>query len=402
MTTSVGRLILMAVLALGCAWLVVRTAMINSADTSTAKLVERLAPGSPQLGVAIASAQFVGGATGLPVASPAVVRLGHDALRKSPLVAEPFLFDGAAAMAKGRAADGARLLAEALRRDPRSRLARMLSYQNRLQTGDYEQGFRELMDLARFEPTLVPRLAPELAKLALLPEVRAPLHRTLPLNPVLQDAMLVELVRMGADARTILALADPIRPTAPGARPPAWQAPFLTALVARGEIPAAHAAWRRFTGLPVAASGIYDAGFAGRPGPVPFNWQFATGGAGVAEPAVDGRLAIEYFGRAPADLARQLLVLVPGRYALSMTVSSEEADAQTGLEVRIRCASDRSVLAASPLPGTGGGQKSVQLAFDVPEGCSGQWFMVTGAPGDAGGASHVTIGALRLKRGGGS
>lgn len=375
--------------------------MVNSVDAATAALVERVAPGNPQVDLAIASAQFAGDATDLPHASHGVVRRGHDALRKSPLVAEPFLFDGAAAMAEGRTGDAARLLAEALRRDPRSRLTRMLSYQNRLLAGDFEQGFRELMELARFEPTLVPKLAPELAKLALMPEVRVPLHQTLRLNPILQDAMLAELIRMGVDGRTILALADPIRPAMPGARASSWQAPFLDMLVARGEIPAAYAAWRRFAGVP-ATNGIYDPGFERRPGPTPFNWLFANGGAGVAEPASGGQLAIEYFGRVPADLARQLLMLGPGRYTLSLQVSSEEANDQTGLELRIRCASDRSVLAAAPLPGTGGIARAMQLSFDVPEGCAGQWFMLTGTPRDIGGASHATIGALRLKTGSGA
>ncbi len=395
------RLILMAILALGCIWLVVRTAMIDSVDAGTVALVERVVPGNANVELALASAQFVGDASGLPVASPAVVQRGHDALRNKPLAAEPFLFDGAAAMKDGRTADGTRLLAEALRRDPRSRLTRMLSYQNRLQSGDFGQGFRELMDLARFEPTLIPKLAPELAKLSLIPEVRAPLHRTLRLNPAMQDAMLAELVRMRADASTILALADPIRPAAPGVRPPSWQAPFLDMLIARGDVPGAHAAWRRFAGVS-AVSGLYDPGFERRPGPPPFNWFFSNVGGGVAEPASGGRLAIEYFGRAPADLARQLLVLAPGRYTLSMQVSSEEADLQTGLDVRVRCVSVRAPLAMIALPGTGGATRSTQLAFDVPEGCAGQWLMLVGTPRDSGGSSHATIGGLRLKAGGAS
>lgn len=391
------RLILMAVLALGCGWLVVRTAAINGSNTGTAALVEPLAPGNPQIDLAIASSEFVADASGQPVSSPAIVRRGHAALRKSPLAAEPFLFDGAAAMAAGRGAEGNRLLAEALRRDPRSQLTRMLLYQNLLQTGDYERGFRALMDLARLAPALVTPLAPELAKLATAPEIRVPLHRTLRLNPALHDAMLLELVKAGADPSTILALADPLRRSGPKGRAPSWQGAFLNTLVVKGRVAEAHMVWRRFAGV-TTENGIFDSRFELRPAPLPFSWKFADGGPGVAEPTRGQGLVVEYFGRDAAELARQLLVLQPGRYSLSVSFSSEESDPTTGLEWRLSCASNRAILGLLPLPGTSGRKTVARVGFDVPENCAGQWLALGGTPRDVGGSSHVVIDALDLKR----
>ncbi|MBY8823613.1 hypothetical protein [Sphingomonas colocasiae] len=395
--TSVGRLILMGVLALGCAWLVVRTAMVNSVDQGVAVLVERFAPGSPQVDLAIASSEFVADGGGQPVATPEIVRRGHDALRKSPLAAEPFLFDGAAAMAAGRAPVADRLFAEALRRDPRSQLTRLLLYQNLIGMGRYERGFRELMDLARLAPALVGPLAPQLAKLAVMPEMQASLHRTLRLNPAMHDALLLELVKARTDPSVILALADPIRRTGPKGRPPSWQGAFLNSLIVRGQVAEAHRLWRRFTGIP-AVDGIFDPDFERRVAPPPFNWILADGGAGVAELTKGEGLAIEYFGRQPAELARQLIVLEPGRYRFSARFSTEEADADTGLEWRISCARSRIVLGALPVPGTGGREVTAPIVFDVPDDCAAQILALRGTPRDSGGASHAKIRGLGLKR----
>ena len=61
----------------------------------------------------------------------------------------------------------------------------------------------------------------------------------------------------------------------------------------------------------------------------PFGWELASGSAGVAEPTGDGSLHVLFYGRDNLALARQLLLLKPGRYRLSMRVNGAEPSAES-------------------------------------------------------------------------
>jgi len=113
----------------------------------------------------------------------------------------------------------------------------------------------------------------------------------------------------------------------------------------------------------------------------------------VAEPNGRGGVDVLYYGRANAALARQLLLLRPGRYRLVMTVEDASGEVRA-VRWHIRCAKNAKSLADLPLrAGTNA------IAFDVPLGCDAQWLDLRGVAGDLPRTTELTIRGLQLAGG---
>ena len=91
-------------------------------------------------------------------------------------------------------------------------------------------------------------------------------------------------------------------------------------------------------------------------------------------------MAVIYYAREPAEFARQLILLRPGRYELRSSIEGDvKADS---LVWRMRC-SEGEIIAELSLS-TGGG-------FRVPQDCAGQWIALVGKPADVPSTASVVI-----------
>jgi len=175
-------------------------------------------------------------------------------------------------------------------------------------------------------------------------------------------------------------------------------------LAAVGAYDEAWTLYRQSTGAsPAARAGLRNGEFEGENLVAPFDWQLIdgeglsaviqsreTGGAGNALylTADAGRMG---------DVARQLLLLAPGRYLLSGTSGGTSSQTDRP-EVAVTCAGAGTPLLQSPVPPADDGGRRFAVAFDVPAICPAQWLLVRArAPLDTS-APPSWIDALSIRR----
>jgi hypothetical protein len=146
--------------------------------------------------------------------------------------------------------------------------------------------------------------------------------------------------------------------------------------------------------------GLYDPRFQGLPGPPPFNWKLTAGNAGVAERGQGGGLQVEYYGRAPLELASQMLRLVPGRYRLAARVEGDASGEGARLAWRLLCAGGGAEIASLPLRGINYSPRVVAAEFTVSSGCTVQTLRLDGTPSEFPEAQNVTVGEISISRAG--
>ena len=305
---------------------------------------------------------------------------------RAPLSPDPFLIEGAIAETEGRSEAAERLLLAARNRDPRSRATRYLLAERFFRTGRVTDALIEMQALASIQQGSGKSLGPALAAYARTPGAVPQLKAFLRKYPRVEAAVLSALAADAANVDLILALANVDEPD------PDWRGPLIVSLARSGQYARAHALWVRLTGGR-ATDGLFNASFQKLAPPPPFNWAFPETREGMAEPDGQGGLQILYYGRADALLARQLLLLRPGRYRLTMTIDGTRGEAGS-VGWLIRCASEKQSLARLPLR-----DGEAAVTFVIPAGCDAQWLELHGAAGDLPATSELTIRDLALTRG---
>lgn len=299
------------------------------------------------------------------------------ALPGSPLAFEPF-FGAAAAAFRDKTSSGtpadAVLLREALRRNPRSREARLLLLRNALGTGQLSEAIDQIAVLNRLNSGGADKLMAGLggairsvrqvdeavAALKPHPELYKPFMRGFKLatQPAELTVRLVSQLPQSA-------LADPeVRRSA------------IDQMVTARAFAAARQLWGAGQGK--AGGPVHSPDFADAKSPPPFNWALTENETGAAERDRGGGVMIDYYGRAPGLLVSQLLTLAPGSYTARLeyrTVGGTPASTV----LQIACAGNPEKLALLPLDGKLGADKVASLAFTVPaQGCGGQTLAVAG------------------------
>jgi hypothetical protein len=376
-------------------WLVVRTSIVDAA-AGNPFLAERVAPSNPRPKLAIATALLLLRGGRLP---PDVRRDTIEALRKAPLADEPFLIAGIDALARGDVRKGEQLLTEVRRRNPRQRLARLLLLDRYLREHRTAEATVEITVLSRLIDRAQQVLTGQLAQMARDPATAPQMLPILAAHPDLQSAVLEALAANGADADLIMRVAA-LSPGRYAAGNQEWQRVLLTRLVDQHETARALAIWAKLAGLPPPGDekGLYDGAFHGAPGAEPFNWGFAAEGVGVAERSGRSSLQVDYYGRDTGDLARQLLVLRPGRYRFQFRVSGDAPGEGSRLVWTISCYPGGPSLLQLPLVGIDSSPRAFKAAFTIPTGCSPQWLKLQGLLGDVETGQSVTLGNLGIER----
>jgi hypothetical protein len=381
-------------LGLYAAWWVVTTNIVGAEVAENPFLAARAEPNHPRVRISLAMVYFLLRGGRVPEESAQAAR---EAVRQAPLADEPFLLAGVDALAAGKNAEGERLLVEARRRNPRLRLARLLLLDRYLREHRVNEAVGEMKALGNLVSGASAVLTPALAKMVQDPATAPQMLPMLRAQPALQEAVLENLVSSGADDALVLKVAGP---AARSRKDAPWKGAMLARLVAAHRIGEAWSLWRTFTGIvgSDAGKGLYDAGFAGLPGPPPFNWDLANGGAGAAERSPSHALQVEYYGRDNASLASQLMMLRPGRYRFYFRASGDASGDASRLVWIVACEAGGAALLQLPVTRAASAPKAFTGVFTVPAGgCPAQWVRLNGVSGDVESRQSVTIDSLSIK-----
>lgn len=321
-----------------------------------------------------------------------------DAARRSPLDTEPFLLFGLRAIVAEDLPRAERLLEESRQRDPRFAMPRVLLVAVYLRTGRIEKATEEVATLVRVLPRAAQLLVPELARLAAAPGTRAAVEQAIGDQPIMAQVLAL-LVAQNVDPDILLALSAR-QPRLEDGRVAEWQTALLSRLVESGEVTRAFDIWRRFVGA--APDGlIYDPEFRGAPGPAPFNWELTGSAVGAAERAPGGGVDIEYYGRQAGTLARQLILLRPGRYRLELLADGAATGQGSRIVLKIACRGRDEPLLAIRLEQIAAAAKRLGGDFTVPAGCDAQWLSFDGEAVEFPTNQRARITGLSLRPAGG-
>jgi hypothetical protein len=374
------RLIPVALAGCALAALVVQNAMVAALSATNPDTAASAWPGHPTAELALATRQiaFASG-KGQPIA-PATFALVDRVAGRAPLEPQPFIVAGIRAQLAGQVEKADRAFAAARLRDPRSLPARYFLASSRLRRGDV-QGLRDIAAITRLEPSGGQSLVPYLADLARRPETREAMLDMFRNSPGIRTAVLTVMAGDPSNARLVVALGQTRDPQdAP------WLRTALDTLVANRRYGEARALWERISRA--RSAGLFDGDFR-NPSPLPpFNWELTSSSLGLAERR-SGRLQVMFYGLDSGTLARQLLLLPPGRYRLNAPSSS--ADGSGALHWLVRCDQGAGEITRAPV-GQGG------LTFTVPAGCPAQWLELNGRASDFGRQSDTAIGPVALSR----
>ncbi len=378
------------------ALLIVQATAVNGLRLRNAPAIAQIAPNSPEVIMRLATLEFQG-SHGLSEES---FRRVMAAAPLAPLAPEPPLFHGLRLLSLGRDREAARFLGEAARRDPRSRIVRLVLLDLYLRSGQPGPAAGEIRVLLRLVPGSGRVLVPELARLARDPRTGGALAGALQGDP-LMDRVLEHLVQQHANPALVLSLAGRSGSLMRGDDTSLWRRRLLTALVIRGEFERARSIWRRFNRIPEggAPALLYDPRFENLPGGPPFDWELNATTNGYSGFAPGPSLEVEYYGRENADLASQLLTLSPGTYRLAFQVRRDGEATGGQLAWRVACHGSNSPLLDLRLAEIAEAPRAQGASFTVPPAnCNAQWIRLVGIAGEVPGDLSVSISRLSLQR----
>lgn len=347
----------------------------RSAETTAARRVPALAALGPgKLGLLRSIEVDKNGQVPAGIAAAA-----RRALPGSPLASEPF-FGVAAAGFRGTAAgtpQDAALLREAVRRNPRSREARLLLMRHAVAAGNLGEAIDQLAVLNRLNSSAVEQLM-------------AALGAAISTDRQVDEAVAAlqshrELYRpfIGGFAQTkkppalIVHLISSLPPVA--FEDPESRRLAIIQMINAQAFAQARALWQvRYRSATPGL--VHSPDFADRTSPPPFNWALEQNSTGVAERVAGKGIELEYYGRESGLIASQLVTLAPGNYRAILDYRTESG-APGGIAMQLRCADTGDVLAQTPLraaPGTG---QKLALRFTIlPTQCRGQVLALVGLP----------------------
>jgi hypothetical protein len=383
-----ARRLLALVLALLLAAQVVRNAAVVALADASPDLAGRIWLGHPAVEASLGMTEIGRAAVQKKPVPPAIFAMMDDAALKAPLAPEPFLVRGVQAQLAGKAPLAIEAFSAAAQRDPRSLPAHYFLADTLFRSGDTGRGLREIAVLARLAPGGVTSVAPYVAAYAKDPRTWPQLRELFRSKPELEQTALTALAADPANVGTVMALADKRDPDAKAT----WLPVLMNSLLAARQYATAHGIWASTASARIrAGSLLYDGNFTEANAPPPFNWALMSSTVGLAERRSGGGLHLIFYGREDGLLARQLLVLSPGRYRVTMSAAGNPGDARA-LSWAVRCDGSQTPLSALPLDVAA----SRPWTFAVPAGCSAQWLELSGVSSDVAHQSEATINNVGL------
>jgi hypothetical protein len=396
---SLSRLVLFLPIACVLIWLIIRQLVLALLVSSTSLPIHPLWPLSGATVIAQSDVRTLNALKG----DPATVDRLRRALLDAPLAPDPFYAAAVVRVRRGDRAGAILLLEQARRREPRWAAPRLLLAQQYLLAGNADGAVGEIAVLTRLGTSAGEQLLDALIPLSKDPATRPAVIAALRRDAELRRSFIAHVTSQGGDA-SLLFKSLVSTPNANSASDD--QAAVVNMLAGSGDFQRAYLAWINF--LPEQAlSGIafvYDGDFAGLPGPPPFNWKLYADGSGNAEMMRKSSLpqgtALEanYFSEQPATMAEQTIVLEPGSYIFSYSVTASRDGDLGSLGWSLRCVDKqgRELLRSALLPAR---PTRVDVRFAVPAtGCSAQKLSLVGASGDVPATIRAEYSGLTVTR----
>ncbi len=377
-------------------WLSFQAAMVRTLP-ATSSIIARFAPHYPDAVLARTATTLVAQRGMLDTATLDAVRRAAAA---APLDARAYLILGHQQLLDQMPNRAVATLEAGQRLDPRQRLIHLLLLDRYLRTARYADAAAQFSVLARLLGATQVPIATAMAKMTMAPETRDAVRHTLSTDPVLERGVLTALAKSDTAPGVIFALASPAARVDARALQ-SWGPVLVNRLIDRGQYSVARSAWQRIYGVPPeqAASLITNAGFRETAASPPFDWTLTASGLGAAD-IRHGSLMVDYYGRDSGDLARQLLVLQPGRYRFAFTVDPGKTDGATKLYWSLACGSgapsDRNQVMNVAVTATAKPHRTA-AEIAVPTGCPAQTLTLRGEAGDFPSPIGVTLRDLDLR-----
>jgi hypothetical protein len=374
--------------ALVAAAVVLPASLADWADVGHPRLAARIAPWNA------AAAADAAAALGTDPRKPEVRALVHRALARDLTQVQAVELRALDEAVSGNTTGARRLFELSDRLSRRSLPTRLWLIQDAVDRGNVAGALRNFDIALRTTTDAQPILFPVLAKAAADPTLTNPLAQALD-RPSDWRLMFVEwaltnLPDVGPLANVVAHMHDDqfVRTNAIDQR-------LMEHLVTAREFDAAKLLNRRFGRQ---ANGVADPNFADPGAHYPFGWSLVSNGSLGAERSLIGSAAALTYRAAPANsgqVAAQLLVLPPGRYA----VATRTATAATGAAPywSLTCGDqDRAQLARLDQPAAA--NLMATTTFTVPSTCTGQWLTLSVRPApdssaQSGAVSWVSVSA---------
>lgn len=341
----------------------------------------RRQPGThgPAAGQDLFGIQGPAGTGGLPEPSEAAVARARARLRAEPLSAEAYAVLALAAEKAGEDERAGRLMAIAAAWWPRDFLVRTWLLARELRRGDLRAAMAQLDLALRVRPDSLDALTAALSPLLTEPAYRLALTERLAGDPPWRTRFIQVALRLWREPEGLIALLDHLQATPSGLDPEELR-PYLTRLLAAGQVDEAYAAWLRSLPAEARASlGYLYNGDLRRPvTQMPFDWRMpALPGAKAVVSGTGGGpvLSVGFLGgRVAGQPVVHELVLAPGNYRLTGRVRADRLRSERGIRWRVACLTDpRGALGASDAFAGTAAWRDFALNFTVPEeGCPAQ------------------------------
>jgi hypothetical protein len=299
------------------------------------------------------------------------------ALAAVPLASDPFVLLAAESLVRdprGQSDREPALLSEALRRNPRLPIARFLMMRNMAANGDLRGAFGQLDIYHRLSPTVVSQAMDAIARQIDSPRRMDQALAAIAGHPNLYGPFVASLVGKNRPRDAVVRMAQGI--PAEILANPAIRGSVVGQLVDVQEFALARSIWQH--GSNAGAAGlVFSPDFSDRR-TGPFNWEMLDTTSGSAVLGKDRGLAVVYYDRSPARLARQIVTLPPGRYRLSVEFRQLSGSAHN-VQLQISCYGGSKPLANIVLFAAKPSPTRAAAMFDVPvQNCTGQELSIAG------------------------
>lgn len=317
--------------------------------------------------------------------------VARSALGSVPLASDPLTLLAAAGFEKDpRGASGkeAALLTEALRRDPRSRPARILMLRTAAANNDLRGAFEQLDVLSRLSPGLVNQAMASLGGLINTPQRMDQALDALKGHPNLYSPFVSGLVGKNHSREVIAKLGQGLPANVLAQND--IRGSVVGQLIDVQEFALARAIWQR--GNPAKPDGlVFSPDFSDHSTSPPFNWELLETNAGSAVFGKGRGLDVVYYDRTPGRLARQIVTLSPGNYQLAAQFALVSGSADN-VRLQVTCVGAAQPLVDLPLFSAKPGAAKSAAGFVVPaQGCEGQELAIVGVAAERQSETEVTV-----------
>lgn len=315
---------------------------------------------------------------------PVLAQDAREILTRQPLSAQAAGLLAVVAARQGATAKADELMQASFDLNHRDLAVNGWLFDKAIQARRYPDAFTHADIMLRRTVEMDERLFPILMAAATDPAAIRPLAERMKAQTRWRTALIFALADDERTTQVVPALFTDIQGQG-GRIQPAELSRLLVRLTEKGRFDQAYLNWLLFNPIEdlTKLRYVYDGDFEGWPEVVPFSWQY---GGNADIDAMEDRpgtaLRVSYDGVSATVLPRQLIMLTPGEYVLSMEYLNRSEEAGRRLVWTVACPSAPSTVATLEVPFSGGGWKRLETRFQTPADCPAQQLSLAPIRGD--------------------